>query len=333
MKEATRVIVHVAAWQARAYLPDFLSSLDAQTVREVQTLVVGDAHVPDRLGVLHDVMTLRQFHQPSFVRAHNAALAFSAARLSKEALASHLIVIAHPDVVFDTRFVEAICAAFDADPTMMVGVPVLRRARFSLAEDIEFREVERDEQIDRIGYVMTRGRELQKNTVADPARVFSPSEACAVFRASALFALGTPGSLLDEPLGEAQSIVDVVWRLRARGGGIRIVEEAIAWHHGHESVYPSAWWRRFWSEESRAARIQRRTGLLSIKHDALANRLAHAPWILFVFMKRWVGYLFDPVSYLRILQMCAYIPQVWRARRALAAERTIPPAAMRRWMV
>jgi GT2 family glycosyltransferase len=330
MNETRLVSVQVAAANQARDVRLLLDSLEAQDMAEWQATIVDRAshgNVLDGRTPNPDVVVLRNFNDQGFCRAQNQAFALAFSRIPVEELETRLLVIAHADVVFAPDAVRNLVAAFDADPELMVGVVPLRQSKRVVGDDMERVEVETSDALESVGVEFTKARGLRTGLGAKP---FAPSDACAVFRASALAEAKFGTGWLDPSLPDTQAVVDLTWRLRLRGAKMAVLSDVRAWHTPHGE---SRGVLGFWSALGRKERLARQTACLCAKNDLFVNRLAHAPWIFGAWFLRLLQSVLDPVSFVERMKSFSVWVTALREREAVQRVRRVSSREARSWFV
>jgi GT2 family glycosyltransferase len=199
----------------------------------------------------------------SYAAAMNAGLRDELVR------AADAVLLCNADCVLDAGAVAALTGALADDPSLGSVAPKLVRAADP-------------GRIDAAGMLLDRRR---KNNVAghgrpastftQPAEVFGPDGACALWRRSAIDDVAPDGEVFDEDLALWASDADLAWRARLRGWRSLLQPQATGTHV------------RFFGPSTRGSvpaghrRLQFRNRLLMIaKNDRLADLARDAPHLL-----------------------------------------------------
>lgn len=285
MRNAKRVSVHVVTDDPQVRLPDLLATLDGQTCRDVQVIVVDNAS-GSRPGVLAEaphVATLRNPRRQSWSRAMNQAAALALSRWDGQELGDRYIVTASPDVLFSPEAVEEALRAFEQDALLMVAVPKLLRAARLPSEDGQG-DWDFGTDVASMGIRLTRGRQ-PVILLRDDREPFAPMPQCFLLRASALRALGD--APFDERLSPVPAAIDLAWRVRRQGGGVRLAQNVVAW------IQPGSQ-TAMWADGAERSRTEIELQRVERANDVFANRFFHAPWIFFERLFRAARRLLHP---------------------------------------
>lgn len=242
MEEAKRLSIHVAVRNDQTFLTELLDTLRAQTLSDFQMTVVGGEAMSD-LAQDANIIWLRNFNWHGFARTHNQAIALTLSRYPQEIWDNRFIAIMHPDLLLEPRALERMAEAFARDPELMIATPKVLRAKISIGDDMESREIETTDQIEEVGGMLTRLRRRKGRGAGEtdtgqwnaPADVAAASECCAFFRVSALSKLGKDGKYLNERLPEGRTILDLSRRSRGLGMKMQVIPSSIVWHHRHQA--------------------------------------------------------------------------------------------------
>ena len=242
MEEAKQLSAHVVAWNHLSHLGPLLESLDRQTWRDFQLVVVDNAatdNVDKKIEERPNVVRLRNFRNLGFARAHNQAMAFALTRWSPESLDRRFVALLAPDVVLAPDCLERLVAVLQKDSTLMVAGPKLFLAErhFSSEAGDEEASVAATDILVSTGMQLTKSRRIKErgrgerdqHAYDDQHDIFGFDLGCVVIRASALKEAEFEGEWLDQGLHEGQEIADLMWRLRLLGATATFVPEAVAW--------------------------------------------------------------------------------------------------------
>lgn len=351
MQSAQPVSVHVVTWNAARYLPNLFLSLDAQEHRAFTVTVVDNASADGTVDWLAthrpDVTTLRNFQNKGFSRGHNQAIALALSRWEQADLEARYILISNPDIEFAPDTIRTLVGFMDAHPDIAACCPKLLRAITKYdAADGGIRDVERTTVIDAMGIGITKARRAYDRGAGEndtgqydqDTRVFGPSGACVLYRASALQNAKMGEEWFDEAFFAYQEDVDLAWRMRLLGMETRVVPQAVAWHHRAAKSGPAHGSNAFralaerWKKPALINFLSTRNhGWVLVKNDHFSNVCLHAPW--------WISYecaklLASLLSWTQIraqLASLAGLPAMLKKRSAILKNATADAAAMRQW--
>lgn len=277
MLPAQRLSIHVLTDHFQAFMPDLLRSLQDQTLREFQMLVVDNASPEgaDDLAYNPQVVVLRNPRPQTWSKAQNQALALALSRWEDQDLFGRAVVFVSPQIILAPDTLQRLWQALEQDPTLMIACPKILRAQTKVSEDGETRVLDFGQTIDSAGALITRGRKLvwrgagQVDSEAwkTAAEIFTPSVEVFIVRASALQVLSKTGPWFDERLSPLAATLDFAWRLRLWGGRAACFGEALAWLQSPADMNTK--------RDGDALAICRASGL----SDSPLVRLRHMPWI------------------------------------------------------
>jgi GT2 family glycosyltransferase len=189
-------------------------------VAQAPVTVIDNACTDDTRAVAerHGAAVLTLPRRLSYAAAMNRALA---------AVEADAVLLLNADCILDEGFVAAAAAHLD-EPGVGAVAPLVLRAT-------GLRRADRLDVVDAAGMTLDRAR---KNGLrghgepaaryAQPAEVFGPDGACALYRRAVLQELGP--EVLDEDMGLWATDADLAWRARARGWRTVYEPRARAWH-------------------------------------------------------------------------------------------------------
>jgi GT2 family glycosyltransferase len=349
MQSAQPLSLHFVTWNSARYLPNLFLSLDAQTTRAFTVTVVDNASADGTMEWLTehrpDVATLRNTQNKGFSRGHNQAISLAFSRWEGADFAARYVLVANPDLEFAPDAIEKLIAFMDEHPDVDACCPKLLRA--IMQEDTHeggIRDVERTDVIDAMGIGITKSRRMIDRGAGErdtgqydlETRVFGPSGACALYRASSLQAAAEASGWFDESFFAYQEDVDLAWRMRRMGCDVRVVPAAAVWHHRQAKGKERQTWANAWMERFRRPALinflsTRNHGWVVIKNDEIVNLLIHAPW--------WVPYecakvLASLLSWTQIraqIASFAKFPAMFKKRAAFRARVKVGAAGIRGW--
>ncbi len=290
MLEAQQLSIHVASTNSLTRRPDFLASLEAQTVPAYQVISIELGSAPGADTSEYEMMRpelvrLRTFRNFGVVRGQNQAITLALSRWARSDWSERFIVLSRPEVVFDRRACEGILQAFMADPGLMIAGPKVFWAEPVLQTEGNWVELSCENQLYAAGIGLTRGRSLVllgHNQVDDGSfdtgqGVLALSDACVVIRASALESLALFENVwLDPRLPPFFAVMDLCWRAAKQGMRSKLLPDVRVWFAPQEqSRQAKPKWRQLYVP-----------GVLRKHTDDLGLRLVHAPWLL----SSWLRY-------------------------------------------
>jgi GT2 family glycosyltransferase len=233
--QATVVIIN---YNGRRFLDELLDSLQRQSLREFETLMIDNASSDDSAGYVRNnyprVKVLAQDANLGFARAGN---------LGVQAAQAPFVAMLNTDIRLDPRWLEELLA---------VG----RAGAETAAVASKLRLYHKPEVLNGVGgcmnylgYTWDRGMfEEDKGQYDEPAEVLFASAGAALFRRSAyLQARG-----FDERFFMYHEDVDLCWRFWILGHRVRTAPQAIAYHHFGASTKQekSLMWRELMGERN-----------------------------------------------------------------------------------
>jgi len=209
------ISVVITNYNGRRYLPDCLSSLELQTYRDFETILVDNASTDGSVEFVEEnypmVRIIRNRENLGFAGGTNAGI---------RAARGEYILTLNNDTRADPHFMERLRSAMDADPgTGMCAAKMLFP----------------DGTINSTGICISRSGAAWDRGMYEPDRgqydhleeVFGPCAGAALYRREMLDEVG----LFDEDFFLYMEDVDLAFRARLAGWSCRYVPEAKVYHH------------------------------------------------------------------------------------------------------
>ncbi len=251
-----RLAIVIPTWNRKELLLECLASLQAQTFREFETIVVDDGSTDGTAGMIeHEYPAVRLVRLPEncgFCVAANTGIR----RAPRE-----LVMLLNNDMTLEPDCLAHLIAAADADDAALFAPLVLWRddpTTIYSAGDRQ-RANGRPESI---------GFRCPLDGFAFPETVFGVSAGAGLYRRAVFDRVG----LLDERFIAYFEDSDLNFRARLAGFRAAFVREAVAYHVGSASIGGRTWWR--------ARQCYRNHALLVLKNMPARLLLRNAPAIL-----------------------------------------------------
>jgi len=217
---APKVSVVIPSWNGKGLLSDCLVSLDAQSFRDFEIIVVDDGSTDGTAeSVRRRYPSVRMIVFPAnrgFCHAVNAGI---------EAAQGDLILLLNNDMTLDARFLEHLVYAADASSSALFAPLILWRDEPSViyaAGDLQ-RSNGRPESF---------GFRCPLDTFPLPDRIFGVTAGAGLYRREVFERIG----LFDPVFNIYFSDSDISFRARLSGFSAELVNAAIAYHVGSASL-------------------------------------------------------------------------------------------------
>ncbi len=344
-----RLSVHIVTWNSMAFLPELLASLEAQTYKDFQVLLIDNAStdgVEAFVRDAHPTMTLlRNARNLGFSSAHNQGIRYAFERWGEEDLSKRYVLVTNPDIVFSPTYIEEILREADQhEESASFGGKLLCAFKQMPTDDAPLETVFSD-RIDTTGLLAHRNRtfsergsgEMDEGQYDQALEVFGAPGALALYRASALKEVRYRDEFFDADFFLYKEDVDLAWRLRSAGFESRYVPGAVAHHHramaDREGKGIIARMRnRRKKSRTRSFYSTRNHLCLLVKNETVLNGLLAAPWILSMEISRFVYVaLFEPRLLPAFSEAVFRIPKMLIKRQAI--KRAVPSSAIRRFFI
>ena len=217
-----KVTVIIVNWNGEQFLERCLAALMSQTVRPHEIILVDNASSDGSLAVARRFPGVRLIlpgANTGFARGNNLAIAAASAE-------SEWIALINPDAFAAPGWLEALLVAAAANPGFDVFGSKLLNAADPALLDGAGDAYHVSGQVWRIGHGA-----LAPLVVEHEREIFSPCAAAALYRRSALVALGALGGF-DEDYFCYVEDVDLGFRLRLAGSRCLYVPQSVAHHVG-----------------------------------------------------------------------------------------------------
>lgn len=346
-----KISIHIVTWNSMRFLPDLLESIMAQTYRDFNVLVIDNAST-DGVEVFlkekyPDIVFIRNARNLGFSAAHNQGIRYAIEHWSASELADRFILLTNPDVLLTPTYLETLMAVTVAHPEVGAFGGKLLRAFGENTGDEVFKEVVRSDRIDSVGLnphrnhtVTDRGAgELDQGQYEEQEKVFGISGALALYRASALGDVRFEDETLDHDFFAYKEDVDLAWRLQQRGWDALYVPSALAYHYrGMYGPEKNGLLSRFRNRREKSSirnyYSTRNHWLLLLKNLRCTSLLFSFPWILTYEGARLTYVLiFERSGWRALKETIAFIPRMWKKRRATMRACTRPGREVRKWFV
>ncbi|TAL19752.1 glycosyltransferase family 2 protein [Patescibacteria group bacterium] len=338
-----RVSIHIVTWNSRHFLDAALESLAAQTFKNFSIIAVDNGSVDGTIDFIREkypqVITLRNFNNLGFARAHNQAIELARSRYARLGGPSPdtFILVMNPDVVLAPDYLEKLLLAADFEYKVASLVGSVYRLRES--RDGELLDYVQTNTFDTTGLcVSASGRatdrgagEEDRGQFERAGEIFGVSGALACYRLSALEDIySVSGEYFDERFFAYKEDIDLAWRLRRLGWRAWHVPEARAYHlraaYGSEKRGLKIAWRERRIKSDLVNRLSYRNHfwLLAKNLDWLVF-LRYSPLIIAreVFKLFYLAFV-EPRTLAVLPETFASLPMMFRKRRAIFESRKIP---------
>ena len=317
------VTVTIVTWNSERMLRACLDSLFAQTLTDVEVIVVDNNSTDQTLTILQNYPLLTLFKQTSnlgFCKAHNLAISYAQGKY---------VLPLNPDIIMTETYLEKLIqvAENEAQVGIVAGKLLLKdpnalaEANLLLDSTGLFLEKTRRQ--------FLRGhREPESDRYQQQEFVFGADGAAPLYRRQMLQDCQFEGQYFDETFFAYKEDVDLAWRAQLFGWKSVYTPDAIAFHL--RTFKPGQ--RQGLSKGVRLHSVKNRY-LLLIKNELGHTFIRHALHILFYDLKILIYLLlFEQSSLLGLYQALRFLPQALRWRKFIMAHKKVDGPYMLAWM-
>lgn len=343
------VAVHIVTWSNMKTIGEALSSLRAQTYKDMSVLVVDNASTDGTLDYVRkefpEVHVLRNFKNLGFARAHNQAIEFTEHRATSRGDDETAVLVANPDIVLEPGCVAELVSALGRHPEAAGAGPKLLRLKKEENPDSGFRDSIKTDIIDSAGLNIWKSRrvtdrgsgESDRGQYAKEEEVFGISGALALYRLSALHGISGKQGFFDNAFFAYKEDVDISWRMRRAGFSFWYAPSAIAYHiRGTGGAEARGVFKAIAERSSRTPLVRefsaRNHWLTIFKNDSLANVILHLPYFLpYEIGKSAYFAVREPKTFLASLSSLQYAPRIFWERAFGRGNVRAGAKEMRKW--
>jgi GT2 family glycosyltransferase len=269
---AHKVTISLLTWNGAKYLPVLLHSLQNQTFKDWELLVLDNASVDNSVALVEEywppATIIKQKQNIGFARGHNLLVKWSK---------SEYVLVLNQDVILDPDYIETLVNFLDKHPKVA-----------SVSGKIfywDFEENKKTTQIDTLGLKMFHNRRVEdwlqgaEDRMIEDQEVFGLSAVAVLYRRAALESVRIPNAsndfeYFDEDFFSYKEDIDLAWRLRLWSWQNYLVSNTKAYHDRTLSNRQSLKVRR--------------------KYRGLANKLSYRNHFLLLYKNSfWKNYFKD----------------------------------------
>lgn len=345
------VAVHIVTWSSMKTIGEALSSLRAQTYKDMSVLVVDNASVDGTLEYIRkdfpEVHVLRNFKNLGFAKAHNQAIEFTEHRAASRGDDETAILVMNPDIVLEPNCVEELVAALGRESRAgSVGAKLLKIVKVE-NQDSGFRDSSKTDIIDSTGIKVFKSRRFSDRGAGEKdsgqygreEEVFGISGALVLYRLRALHDISSKNGFFDEEFFAYKEDADMAWRLRRAGWSAWYAPKAVAYHYrgaaATEKRTFSLALRERAAKSASVNRLSARNHLWTIwKNDSLANAMLHLPYILPYEAGKTVYFAIrEPKTFISSLSAVKRLPAILLSRFSGKERVRVAASEIRKWFV
>jgi GT2 family glycosyltransferase len=226
----SRVCVTIVSYNSAQYLKACLDSLKAQTFSDFNIALWDNASRDNTHAIIEAYRDFLCFTHLSdrnlgFCEAHNRLI---------QSTSSEYVLVLNPDVILESRFLEALAREMDLDSSAGSATGKLFRQTAPNAT----RGISADRILDSTGIYFTTSQrhfdrgsnEIDQGQYDSPEYVFGASGAAALYRRAMLEEIRNGIEYFDESFFAYREDADLAWRAQWVGWRCRYVPDAVAYH-------------------------------------------------------------------------------------------------------
>ncbi len=334
-----KVSIHIVAWNSMRFLPELLASIEKQTYRDFNVLMIDNGSNDGTETFVRAnyprVAYLRNAKNLGFSFAHNQGIRYALDRWEPSTYATRYVLVTNPDIILTETFLEQLVHCVDLDQTIGSAGGTLLRAFGENLRDETLSEIVRSDLIDstalrpqKNGTCSDRGAgEMDVGQYDLETNVFGVSGALVLFRASALQDARFQDEFFDQDFFAYKEDVDLAWRLQHLGWNARFVPDAVAYHYrGMYGKERMGLWERFKNRRNKSLSLSyystRNQWLLLWKNLSFLSAILWFPRIFVSEMLRILYTFFFEMRNVRaFFDAIRLLPRIWKKRRQLMKHR------------
>lgn len=336
-----KISIHVVAWNSMPFLLDCLASLEKQTYKDFQVLVIDNGSTDQVQISLQEkyphVRCLRNMRNLGFSSAHNQGIRYALEHWDGEDLNEKFILVANPDVLFTPTYLEEIVGTFsEKESCGSFGGKILRAYGDHVVDEV-LKETIQSDRIESAGLVFrknylftNRGSgELDEQQYNEPKSVFGFSGVCVCYRASALQSVRYKDEFFDQDFFTYQEDIDLAFRLQYAGWQAWYVPKAVVYHYCGEYEQKRETFRAFlkerrnMSEKKRLLTVRNHWLFLFKNLDVVSCILSFPRLVFFVLSQIGFLLLFEQRTIAALCSILPLLPRCWLKRQTLTHHRIV----------
>lgn len=334
------VAISIVTWNSKKYLGNFLRSLDGQTFKDFQIILVDNASSDGTLDAIKDrgdVIVIKNSANLGFSRAHNKGIEMAMKCWEGKDLNERFIFIANPDVELEPDCLEKLLLSICRDKNLGAIAPKLLRLIEEQKDGLS--AFNRTDIVDSLGIDIYKSRKIvdrasgekdKSGQSAELADVFGLSGAFMCVRAEALIDIKSGKEYFDEDFFAYKEDADLAWRLRNMGWRLAVDYSTRVFHaRGAKSAGKEGFWHELKNQKSKPKLIKfwsaRNHFWIILKNDYWRNILADLPFFLSREAAKFFYCLLFDRSYIGAYgSALTGIPKMLSKRRYLKNAKTTP---------
>lgn len=327
--KAPRVTINLLTWNGAQYLPLLLRSLQEQTFRDWELLVLDNASYDNSVAVVEEYFPpatiIKQKQNVGFAKGHNLLIKWSK---------SDYVLVLNQDVILEPDYLKILVKFMDAHPQVA-----------SCSGKIlywDFPESKKTNKVDSYGLRVGRNRQVvdwrqsEEDSIAENQEVFGLSAVAVLYRREALENVKMPRDnndyeYFDEDFFSYKEDIDLAWRLRLWTWENWLVASTKAYHHrtvsGRQGLKERRQYRGLANKLS-----YRNHWYLLYKNSCFSNELRDWRQILWYEFKKIIYLLiWERPTLVGIKEFFKYLPKMARKRRYIRKHCRLRPAEIYPW--
>ncbi len=334
-----KVTIQIVSWNSQKYLGNCLQSLDAQTYRDFQILVVDnnshDTTVKFLKANYPHVAVFQNNKNFGFAKANNQAI---------KLLSSPYVLLCNPDIVLEPDWLAKIMAEVEDEKNAQFGSFGGKVLRLKMVND-ELNEVMKTNVIDSCGLECGRNRRFKEigagltaEEFDERKEVFGHSGALVLFKREALeeclIEVGKNGvEYFDEDFFCYKEDIDLDWRLQLLGWKSLFLPSAIAYHVRSMGGSEKKHWYEILKNRQKQSPASRyysyRNHFLLLLKNETSKDFWHNFWpILWQEIKKFFYVLFlEPKNFKALIEVIKLLPKTLKKRKIIRARQKVSGVA------
>lgn len=334
-----KLTITVINYNSQGYIKRCLESILEQTFEDFEVIFIDNASkeredikfMKDNYGAHAKITIVENQNNRGYAHAANQGIELALNRGSK------YVSIVNPDIIFEPDYYEKVINKMDAFPeaSSITG----KIYKYDFANDTKTNI------IDSTGLFAYKNRRIvdegqgtiDEGQFNQEKEVFGVSGACPVYRIEALEHVKIMDQYFDEDFFMYKEDTDLAWRFLLYGWKNLYIPDAIAHHGRGTGVYPRFSTREIIKNRKNLNKFQKQLSfrnqhIMQTKNEMWGNYIHHFfPILTRKILTPIYMTFFEPYLWKSYLQYLNTLPNTYKKRKIIMANKALTPKEMRKW--